>query len=148
MVWSLKVRNLTIEDIRQALYKQGYMTAGGKPYSTATIHRDIEAMVEWWRGEVFKDTEMWFNEQLAKLVELEKAAWAEKDYKLVLSIIAEQSKMMGVHAPVKYMDVTPEQKVKQLLIDGKVTQRDVIEELGDDLAHQLFEQAGITVLPK
>ena len=60
----------------------------------------------------------------------------------VLKIEAQRSKLLGLDAPVRHI-VGWEEEVIELIRNEQVTQEEVREELGDELARELFESAGL-----
>lgn len=59
-----------------------------------------------------------------------------------LKIMERRSRLLGLDAPAKHT-ISWETEVLQLIVSGQVTPQDVREELGESLARQLFESAGI-----
>jgi hypothetical protein len=91
----------------------------GKPFSHVTIHADIEAMKKEWAKNAARDADEFINEELAKLIELEKTAWAKGRYEIVLRCYERRAKLLGLDKPTNisvdlpglkaYIGVSPDQ---------------------------------------
>ena len=73
----------------------------GKPYSLGTIQADIDWLKADWRNRAGQDYDDWVAGELAKLDELEAAAWQEKEYIVVLRCMERRAKLKGLDAPTR-----------------------------------------------
>ena len=61
-----------------------------------------------------------------------------------LRIMERRSKMLGLDVPQKF-ELTWQRELIALMLSGDLTSEEVISELGEDLAGELFESAGISL---
>ncbi len=104
-VAALVLRGLTQREIVLALAdpssSEGCLTnpESGKPFSLATIHRDIVALREQWLAESLADIQSHKSGVLAELTEVKRAGWVEADLNVVLRALSQQAKLLGLNEP-------------------------------------------------
>ena len=94
-VASLRARRLTIRAIIENLKKLNPPIQA----SHATIVRDLKAIREEWKDRASEKIGEWIASELADMDELEKQAWREKRYDLVLKIKDRRAKLLGLDKP-------------------------------------------------
>lgn len=102
-----------------------------EPYAIATIHRDVVEMRERWRAEIARDVGDHFAEHFEKLGELERNAWIQNDLRLVLDILREKAKLIGLYSPMK-IEIDWRTEVVHMLIDGRIDLPMLEAEIKDD----------------
>lgn len=106
VVAGLRLRGLTIREIVEQLPQLGVINEKlGKPWSRGIIGNDLQALEAEWRARAQADIAELKARLLAELREVRRAAWAEKDHRLVLSALESESKLLGLDAP-RRSDVT------------------------------------------
>ena len=131
MIAALKARNLSVREIQAALAQQ---TRTPMSVSVGTVQRDISILRQRWKDRADSEIRDMFAEDLAKLDELEKLAWQQKNVGAVLSVMKRRAEMTGYDAPEKVdlalFDVNKwrEQRQQRLapydVIDAKFTNVD------------------------
>ncbi len=105
-VAQLRARGLTQREIVEALPRPNKLPNGslvpgitkpdGTPFSLATINADLKALQEEWREQARLDTDQIMGELLAELRQVKRAAWAEKNHKLVRQVIMDEMQAYGL----------------------------------------------------
>ena len=72
-----------------------------KPYDLATINRDLKALRKEWRKRSAEATDEHRALTLAKLDEVERAAWAKTKLAIVLKALDQKAGIYGIKAPEK-----------------------------------------------
>ena len=106
MVAQLRARGLTQREIVEALPRPNKLANGtivpgitkpnGDPYSLATVNADLKALQDEWREQARQDTDLVMGELLAELRQVKRAAWAEKNHKLVRQVIMDEMQAYGL----------------------------------------------------
>ena len=94
---AMRARGLTQRQIRDSLLNM-------KPpieVSIATVNRDLKIIRAEWKQKATESIDEWIASELADLDELEKQAWREKRYDLVLKIKDRRAKLLGLDKPVR-----------------------------------------------
>ena len=141
MVAELRLRGATQREIIELLAKQG-MTNNGKPWSVGIINRDIQHLENEWRKAAVRDMSTLKSNQLAEIRSARRQAWKDKNLAEVRQLIKLEIDLLGTAAPTRH-DVTWRSEVMELVTSGRVTIEQVEQELGDELATELFNAAGI-----
>jgi hypothetical protein len=138
--------NITHREVVEALGTQVRNPATGQPYALSTIHNDIQRIKEVWREKSEQDYGDWVAGELAKLDEAEAEAWSQGRVDYVIRCMERRAKLMGFDKPARH-EIKHDWRTEliDLLQDGTVTLEQVQDELGDDLAKELFESAGIPI---
>lgn len=91
----LRARRKTQREIREALKN---MTPPIE-VSIGTVNRDLKLLRESWEKRANDKIGSWVASELADMDELEKQAWKEKRYDLVLKIKDRRAKLLGLDKP-------------------------------------------------
>lgn len=94
---AMRARGLTQRQIRDSLLNM-------KPpieVSIATVNRDLKLIRAEWKRKATESIEEWIANELADMDELEKQAWREKRYDLVLKIKDRRAKLLGLDKPMR-----------------------------------------------
>lgn len=94
---AMRARGLTQRQIRDSLLNM-------KPpieVSIATVNRDLKIIRAEWKQKATESIDEWIASELADLDELEKHAWREKRYDLVLKIKDRRAKLLGLDKPMR-----------------------------------------------
>lgn len=128
-VAQMRLRGMTQRQIAEELPRARQLPNGklvegitdpktGKPFSLGTINADIKALQQEWRESAARDTQDIMAELLAELDELKRAAWAEKNHKLVRQVIVDQMKAHGMVTEKHEIEIpnalTDEQRAEQI----------------------------------
>jgi len=93
----MRARGLTQRQIRDSLLNM-------KPpieVSIATVNRDLKIIRAEWKQKATESIDEWIASELADLDELEKQAWREKRYDLILKIKDRRAKLLGLDKPMR-----------------------------------------------
>lgn len=104
-VAALKLRGLTQREIQAGLPKLNppvINLSTGEPWSIGTIVSDLQALREEWQATAAISTAEHLTQQLAELAELKRYAWQKGKLELVLKALAQEAKLTGTLAPVKF----------------------------------------------
>ena len=96
-VAAMRARGLTQRQIRDSLLNM-------KPpieVSIATVNRDLKIIRAEWKQKATESIDEWIASELADLDELEKQAWREKRYDLILKIKDRRAKLLGLDKPMR-----------------------------------------------
>lgn len=109
VVASARLRGLSLRAIVASLPKQNppVVRPDGKPYTLATIKRDLDALREQWRCDASRDISEHLEEELAELKEMKKLAWARRDAEgranpdlhMVMQAHDRIARLLGTNAP-------------------------------------------------
>lgn len=89
--------NISQRQIRTVLAANGIVNPDtGEPYSLGTINADIKAIRQTWRQRRQQDAETWIDFELAKLDEIEEAAWRKEDLNSVFKAQARRDRYLGL----------------------------------------------------
>ena len=94
---AMRARGLTQRQIRDSLLNM-------KPpieVSIATVNRDLKIIRAEWKQKATESIDEWIASELADLDELEKQAWREKRYDLILKIKDRRAKLLGLDKPMR-----------------------------------------------
>lgn len=72
-----------------------------KPYVQATVVNDIQFLLGEWRADAAREIAEHQAEQMASLREVQREAWREKDFDLVLKAHDRIARILGTDAPTK-----------------------------------------------
>lgn len=104
---SLLTRGLSQREIHKAISTptqtpggviKPFLNSKGKPFSLATVNRDIQIIRKEWRDKRDEDVEAWVSDELHLLNEVQKTAWSKGDYKAVLSVHQSRVHLLGLDA--------------------------------------------------
>jgi hypothetical protein len=99
-VSQLTLRGLTQREIVVALEKQRIVNpVTGKPWSLGTINADLKELEERWDDAAMDDRRKMKARVNAELEELRRAAWAEKDLKLVREVLKDKTALFNLAEP-------------------------------------------------
>jgi len=103
LVASLLLRkpNITRRKLCAAVGEQIRNPKTGEPFSLATIHNDVVVLKEEWKEKAAADIEDWIADELAKLDEIEGAAWTTGHLDTVLKCMMRRAKLLGLDKPEK-----------------------------------------------
>jgi len=143
----LLLRNLTQREIVLALAEdENYRVLNpqtGAPFSLGTINKDIQTLKQVWQTRAFRTYDEYLSENLAKLDEVERQAWATGNLPVVLAVIEKRSRLIGLDAPQKVeVESRWQNEVIELILGGKITFDFLKEEMGYSEARKLFIAAG------
>jgi len=100
-VEQLNLRGLTQREIVRALEKQRIVNpVTGKPWSLATVNSDLQELEEKWQQAAMADLTAMKARVNAELQELKRAAWAEKDLKLVRDLLKDEVDLFNLAGPI------------------------------------------------
>lgn len=122
--------------------------AQGLKISISTVHKDVEVIMGRWRREQIRNADQWVLLQTKRIDRAINAIWNDVTSGN-LGAIDRLQRLIDQHA--KFSGYAPESdnawmfRVAALLLAGKVTVAEVQEELGSDLATELFESLGLSV---
>lgn len=69
--------------------------------SVGTVNGDIKAIEADWREQAATDVQSYKGRILAELAEVKRAAWAQRDFRVVLQAIKSECDLLGLDAPQK-----------------------------------------------
>ena len=93
------LRGMTQLEIANYLAEKGMVGKKGKPYSPATISRDVSVIRGEWRLAAARDYQDHIAAALAEIRELRRHAWKEMDTRLILKCWDREVKLLGLNAP-------------------------------------------------
>ena len=100
MVSGLLLRGLTQREIQTALAgKGGVLNGDNKPWSIATVNRDVQAVKLAWQREYASDYNTHVARMLAEYREVRRQAWRDKDLGTVLKCCVLECKLIGLDRP-------------------------------------------------
>jgi membrane peptidoglycan carboxypeptidase len=82
-----------------------------KPWSLATIQKDVQFILEEWREARLASADEWIAQELATYEELQIQAWRNNDLAEVRRVSVERRKLLGLDAPTKIAPTDPTGKV-------------------------------------
>ena len=94
---AMRARGLTLRQIRENLKNLDPPIE----VSHGTISRDVQIIRAEWKQKATESIDEWIARELADLDELEKQAWREKRYDLVLKIKDRRAKLLGLDKPMR-----------------------------------------------
>ena len=97
----------------------------GEPYSLGTINNDLRVIRETWRERAQADYADWVAEELARIEEVEAAAWKRDDMELVLKCSDRRCKLLGLYAPNRQEVSGPEGGDIQIVLTGNISPDDL-----------------------
>lgn len=137
MVARLWARGLSQREIEEALAKvQDLRNPQGKPYSIATVNRDIQVIRLEMQQQYAADYFAHASEMLAQYREVRREAWRNGDLDAVLKACAAECKLMGLDRPDR-LEVTWRREAEEAGFDAG----DVFEKLVQQ-AEQLLAEGG------
>ena len=143
----LRLRGLTVREICVALTQLPEPITGkdNKPLNVATIHGDLKKLDAEWRERAAEAIDARKARQLAEIDEAKRKAWQASDLQALARFLKLESDIFGTMAAKEVKLKTWQDEIVALLRDGKLTPELVTEELGSDLAAELFIAAGVPV---
>lgn len=99
VVARLWARGLSQREIEEGLKKAGLVNFHGKPWSTTTVHRDVQAVKLEMQQQYAADYFAHASEMLAQYREVRREAWRSGDLDAVLKACAAECKLMGLDKP-------------------------------------------------
>jgi len=96
-VAAMRARGLSLRQIRENLKKLDPPIE----VSHGTISRDVQIIRAEWKQKATESIDEWIASELADLDELEKQAWREKRYDLILKIKDRRAKLLGLDKPMR-----------------------------------------------
>lgn len=119
------VRGATQREIVKSLKKQGFTNPKTeRPWAIGTVNRDLRAIRLEWRVRYARSYDEHVTYMLAEIRELRRQGWRDKNYKLILSCMDRECKLMGLDQP------------DRLVVDW----REEAEQAGITDAGEIFEQ--------
>lgn len=101
MVARLLLRGLTQREIETAMGQKLLNPDTGKPWSIATVNRDIKEIRAEWRAEYAAVYDDHIAGMLAEIREVRREAWRIPDFDLVLKCCDRECKLLGLDQPDK-----------------------------------------------
>lgn len=99
-VEQLSARGLGLYEILDELERMGVINPeNSKPYSVATVSRDLAELEQRWRDEAIAERDKHKGQQLKELRSARRAAWKAQDYGEVRRSIETEMKLLGTEAP-------------------------------------------------
>ncbi len=151
LIFELRKGGATYRQIAQTLIDQYGPDALPKGYDERQVHRDVIRELGRLRLATGLDAADVVQLELERLNALLLAVWGRAtagDYGAIdraLAIMKRMSDIQGVTVPIT---VDWRLEVGDLLRRGTVTPQSVIDELGEELADEIFERAGIKLPPR
>lgn len=105
-VGKLRAKALSIREIEQALPGLQIVDENGKPWSRATIHKDLKALLEQWRASAQVSISEHVSRQFAELQAAKHDARERDDLKTWAQLFSLEMKLLGTDAPQKFEDWT------------------------------------------
>lgn len=142
----LRRPGITQREICDDLEERGFVNPDtGKPYSLGTVNSDVQTLEDGWRRSAQRDIAEFKWRQIAELDEVKRAAWSDKDVNAVMRAIKLQMDITGTEAPKRseLQVATWRDKLIDALRAGRVEPEQVQKRLGDKLAAELFQEAGV-----
>lgn len=100
MVSGLLLRGLTQREIQTALAGKGGIRNGdNKPWSIATVNRDVQAVKLAWQREYASDYNTHVARMMAEYREIRRQAWRDKALDIVLKCCILECKLLGLDRP-------------------------------------------------
>ena len=96
-VAAMRARGLTQRQIAENLKK----LTPPIEVDVSTVNRDLKLIRAEWKRKATESIEEWIANELADMDELEKQAWREKRYDLVLKIKDRRAKLLGLDKPMR-----------------------------------------------
>lgn len=98
----LALRGLTQREIVRALERQRIVNPKtGEPYSLGTVNADLQALEAEWEEAALEVRSKKKARTAAELQELKRAAYADRDYKLVAEIIKQERALFSLDEPIQ-----------------------------------------------
>ena len=126
-VAALRARGKTQRQIRDELAKMNPPIKVG----LGTVNRDLQFIRDKWKNAAAESIEEWVARELADLDELEKQAWAEKRYDLVLKIKDRRAKLLGLDKPMRTELAGADGKAIEVSIAREAIQRKLARIAGE-----------------
>lgn len=114
LVSSLRLQGKNPQQILDLLTSNGCLNPKtGEPWSITTISEDLRALTVEWGKSARVATQEHIAETLAKLREVERAAWDRGDLDSVLKAVDKEMKLLGLNAP-QTISITTKDRAKEL----------------------------------
>lgn len=151
---SRKTKELEIEERRKAIaanlmagsnYRQ---IASVLKCSIATVSKDVKVIVKRWQNEQVNTADQWISLQCRRIDAAINAVWGDvlagntAAIATLQKLIDQQGRLLGYERPIR-LDWKIE--VSNLLLSGKLTPEEIEEEIGSELARELFESIGLSI---
>ena len=134
-------RGLTISEITEALTKMGNLGKDEKPYSEATVAKDVSGLKRTWRENAQKDTAGFMGKQKNMLEQVQEQALRDKDLELALKTHDRLAKLLGINAPERRELSGPDGRPLEIKQEGNVLD---VSKLSLDLRKRLAEELETT----
>ena len=95
------LRGLTQREIETAMGQKLLNPDTGKPWSIATVNRDIKEIRAGWRAEYAASYDQHISGMMAEIREVRREAWRREDFDLVLKCCDRECKLLGLDQPDK-----------------------------------------------
>ena len=100
LVSRLRLRGASQREIVSMLQREGLVNhETGKPWSLATVNRDIDAIRKEWQREYAATYDEHISEMRSQIREVRREAWRQGDLELVLRCCAQEAKLLGLDKP-------------------------------------------------
>lgn len=130
LVARLLLRGLTQREIELALAKRILNPDTNKPWSIATVNRDIKEIRAEWHAQYAKSYDSHVSGMLAEIKEVRREAWSREDFDLVLKCCDRECKLLGLDQPDKLAIVDWRREAQEAGIDAG----DIFEKLVQEFA--------------
>lgn len=105
-VAALILRGLSQREVRAALTEKAIINPKSlKPWSIGVINKDVKRLRKEWAEAAAQDIAEYKAGVLAELQEVKRAAWTERQYRLVLKALEQECRLLGLDKPVG-IDIT------------------------------------------
>lgn len=140
-----QARGLSEREVREALGKLRILNPRtGRDWSLGTIHNDFIANLEEWQDFAARSIDQHRGRIMAELQEVKRKAWADGTLSFVLRALQQERAVLGIDRLVD-LEAQWMAEMVELLQTGALEYEEVVEELGESLAKELFTTAGIPV---
>ncbi len=102
LVSRLRVRGLSLREIVAALGREIINPKSGQPFTLITIQEDCKALDRQWLEHTAASTEEHKATVYARLQEIQRQGWQDKDMNIVLRALKQECDLLGLDAPAQY----------------------------------------------
>lgn len=116
----MRLRNLSLREIVRSLETEFPRPDTGKSWGLSTIKRDVDEIEKEWRQAAIADVGQAKQEMLARIAEVERLAWQQKDLTTLLRAVEQRCKLLGLYAPAKQdiVGIAPSEVVVRIIREG------------------------------
>lgn len=151
---SRKTKEVAIEARRKAIAAQLLAGANYREIaaaldcSLATVAKDVKTILQRWQHEQVGSADQWISLQCRRLDAALHAVWGQvlaghiPAISTLQKLIEQQGKLLGYEHASR---VDWKIEVSHLLLSGKLTPEEIEEEIGVELARELFESIGLAL---